>query len=142
MGRTYKQGVCLGVVRKLIDTTTISLNLEDFKWVKFRSTKGGIKINTRFNYDMECTDYLFITNASKHENSTLKDMRLAKNDIAVFDMDYFNKKTFRDFTSSAISFVTRNKRNTVYEALSAVIGLVKKPYNYTRIENKGHFIRG
>ncbi|MCI7564940.1 MAG: IS4 family transposase [Treponema sp.] len=120
---------------KLIDATTISLNLEDFKWAKFRSTKGGIKINTRFNYDMECADYLFITNASKHENSTLKDMRLAKNDIAVFDMGYFNKKTFRDFTSSAISFVTRNKRNTVYEVLSACTD-EKSSENFTIIRDE------
>lgn len=35
---------------------------------------SGIKINTRFDYNLECADYLFITNAKKHENSTLKDM--------------------------------------------------------------------
>lgn len=103
---------------KLIDATTISLNMNDFRWAKFRSTKGGIKINTRFDYDMECADYLFITNANKHENSTLKDMRLTCGDIAVFDMGYFNKKTFLDFTDSAISFVTRNKRNIIYEVIS------------------------
>lgn len=120
---------------KLIDATTISLNLEDFKWAKFRSTKGGIKINTRFNYDMECADYLFITNANKHENSTLKDMRLAKNDIAVFDMGYFNKKTFSGFASSAISFVTRNKRNTVYEVLSACTD-EKSSENFTIIRDE------
>ena len=104
---------------KLIDATTISLNMNDFRWAKFRSTKGGIKINTRFDYDMECADYLFITNANKHENSTLKDMRLTCGDIAVFDMGYFNKKTFLDFTDSAISFVTRNKRNIIYEVISS-----------------------
>lgn len=104
---------------KLIDATTISLNMNDFRWAKFRSTKGGIKINTRFDYDMECADYLFITNANKHENSTLKDMRLTCGDIAVFDMGYFNKKTFLDFADSAISFVTRNKRNIIYEVISS-----------------------
>jgi len=92
--------------------------MNDFRWAKFRSTKGGIKINTRFDCDMECADYLFITNANKHENSTLKDMHLTSGDIAVFDMGYFNKKTFLDFTGSAISFVTRNKKNTIYEVLS------------------------
>lgn len=104
---------------KLIDATTISLNLNDFSWAKFRSTKGGIKINTRFDYDMECADYLFITNANRHENSTLRDMGLTVDDIAVFDMGYFNKKTFLDFTDSSISFVTRNKSNIIYEVLSS-----------------------
>ena len=105
---------------KLIDATTISLNLNDFKWAKFRRTKGGIKINTRFDYNMECADYIFITNANKHENSTLNDMRLTGNDIAVFDRGYFNKRHFLDFTESAISFVTRNKKNVEYEVLSSV----------------------
>ena len=104
---------------KLIDATTISLNLNDFKWAKFRSTKGGIKINTRFDYNMECADYLFITNANKHENSTLAQMRLDEGDIAVFDRGYFNKKQFLDFTDNAISFVTRNKKNVEYATLSS-----------------------
>ena len=104
---------------KLIDATTISLNMNDFSWAKFRSTKGGIKINTRFDYDLDCADYLFITNAKKHENSTLGQMQLTKNDIAVFDRGYFNKRQFLEFSESAISFVTRNKSNIEYEVLSS-----------------------
>lgn len=104
---------------KLIDATTISLNMNDFHWATFRSTKGGIKINTRFDYDLDCADYLFITTAAKHENSTLADMNLTKNDIAVFDKGYFNKRQFLDFTTSAISFVTRNKTNILYDVVSS-----------------------
>ena len=104
---------------KLIDATTISLNMNDFGWAKFRSTKGGIKINTRFDYDLDCADYLFITNANRHENSTLGQMRLTENDIAVFDRGYFNKKQFLELTKSSISFVTRNKLNVDYEVISS-----------------------
>ena len=104
---------------KLIDATTISLNMNDFGWAKFRKTKGGIKINTRFDYDLDCADYLFITNANKHENSTLGQMRLTENDIAVFDRGYFNKKQFLELTESSISFVTRNKSNVEYEVISS-----------------------
>jgi len=104
---------------KLIDATTISLNMNDFSWAKFRSTKGGIKINTRFDYDLDCADYLFITNANKHENSTLGQMRLTENDIAVFDRGYFNKRQFLELTESSISFVTRNKSNIEYEVISS-----------------------
>ena len=104
---------------KLIDATTISLNMNDFSWAKFRSTKGGIKINTRFDYDLDCADYLFITNADRHENSTLGQMRLTENDIAVFDRGYFNKRQFLELTESSISFVTRNKSNIGYEVISS-----------------------
>lgn len=104
---------------KRIDATTISLNMNDFSWAKFRKTKGGIKINTRFDYDLDCADYLFITNANKHENSTLGQMRLTENDIAVFDRGYFNKSQFLELAESAISFVTRNKSNIEYEVISS-----------------------
>ncbi|MEL3899852.1 IS4 family transposase [Treponema phagedenis] len=99
---------------KLIDATTISLNIKQYKWAKFRSTKSGIKIHTRFDYEANCADYLFITNAKEHENNTLKNMHLTKQDIAVFDRGYFNKKQFYEFTKSEISFVTRLKSNVIY----------------------------
>ena len=51
---------------KLIDATTTSLNLNDCRWTKFKGTKGGIKINMRFDCCMECADYLSITTASRH----------------------------------------------------------------------------
>lgn len=79
---------------------------------------------------MNCADYLFITNANRHENSTLKDMRLTENDIAVFDRGYFNKRQFLEFTNSAISFVTRNKKNVEYETLSSDTD-VKSDENFT-----------
>lgn len=89
------------------------------RWAKSRTTKAGIKINTRFDYSMKCANWLFITNSNKNENYTLKDMRLGEGDVAVFDRGYFNKRRFLDFTSSAISFVTRNKRNIEHETLSS-----------------------
>ena len=104
---------------KLIDTTTISLNMNDFSWAKFRSSKGGIKINTRFDHDLACTDYLFITNANRHENSTFGQIRLTENDIAIFDRGYFNKRQFQELAESSISFVTRNKSNIEYEVISS-----------------------
>lgn len=103
---------------KLIDATTISLNMRQCEWAKFRSTKCGIKINTRFDCSLQCADHLFITNANRHENSTLKDMRLTQNDIAVFDRGYFNKNQFLGLSKSGIPFVTRLKSNIHFQLLS------------------------
>jgi hypothetical protein len=111
---------------KLIDATTISLNLKQFSWATFRSTKGGIKINTRFDYDLSCADYLFMTNAKRHENSTLKDMELSETDIAVFDRGYFNKTQFLDFCNAGISFVTRMKSNIQYTIVKTYEVAIKK----------------
>ena len=65
------------------------------------------------------TDYLFITNANRHENSTFGQIRLTENDIAIFDRGYFNKRQFQELAESSISFVTRNKSNIEYEVISS-----------------------
>ena len=53
---------------KPIDATTISLNMNDLACAKFRSPKAGIKIHVRFDYDLDCADFLFITNAVRTRN--------------------------------------------------------------------------
>ena len=121
---------------KLIDATTISLNLNQFSWAKFRSTKGGIKVNTRFDYAFDCADFLFITNANKHENNTLKSMQLTENDIAVFDRGYFNKKQFSDFTKAGIFFVTRLKDNVHYSVENTRPVCGKKNSDYKILSNQ------
>lgn len=68
-----------------IDATTIGLNMHDFSWAKFKSTKGGIKVNVKYDVDNSIPEYLFITNANEHENRTIKDMKLKKGDIVAFD---------------------------------------------------------
>ena len=55
-----------------------------------------------------------MTNANKHENSTLADMKLCENDIAVFDRGYFNSLQFNKFCETDIQFVTRIKSNVSY----------------------------
>ena len=65
-----------------IDSTEISLNLRDFPWTLFRSTIGGIKIHLKYDINNNVPDYLFMTNANKHENYTLKDMQLITGDSA------------------------------------------------------------
>lgn len=111
---------------KLIDATTVSLNKNQFAWATFRKTKSGIKIHTRFDYDLKCAGHIFMTNASCHENGTLKEMQLTENDIAVFDRGYFSKKQFLDFVKSGISFVTRLKTGVKYEILSESNGKTSK----------------
>lgn len=99
---------------KLIDATVIPLCKNLCEWAEFRSTKSGIKVHVRYDYDESCPDYLFMTNANKHENSTLADMKLCENDIAVFDRGYFNSLQFNKFCETDIQFVTRIKSNVSY----------------------------
>ena len=103
-----------GLYRKhffAIDATTIGLNMHDFPWARFRSTKSGVKIHVKYDLNNSVPDYLFVTNARKNENTTLSDMKLNEGDTAVFDKGYNNYKTFSQFYQDGILFITRLKSN-------------------------------
>lgn len=100
-----------------IDATEISLNLHDFPWATFRSTVGGVKIHLKYDINYSIPDYLFITNADRHENDTLTSMRLKRGDTAAFDKGYNNYETFGKFCDGKIEFVTRLKENAKYKVV-------------------------
>ena len=54
-----------------VDATEVSLNMHDFSWAEFRSTKSGGKVNMKYDINNNVPSYLFITNAKEHENNTL-----------------------------------------------------------------------
>lgn len=100
-----------------VDATEISLNMHDFSWAEFRSTKSGVKVNMKYDINNSVPSYLFITNAKEHENNTLKDMKLKKGDTVAFDKGYCNYQVFGDFCREKILFVTRLKENALYEVI-------------------------
>ena len=102
-----------------IDATEITLNINDFPWARFRSTIGGIKINLKYDINNSVPDYLFMTNANKHENHTLNDMHLSKGETAAFDKGYCNYSTFGAFCEKGIFFVTRLKENAKYTVIES-----------------------
>lgn len=101
-----------------IDATTIGLNIKDFPWADFRSTKGGIKLHVKYDINNCVPEYLFITNAREHENNTLQSMQLEKDDLVTFDKGYNNYEQFFSFCEMGVQFVTRLKDNAKYEVVS------------------------
>lgn len=102
-----------------VDATEISLNMNDFPWAEFRSTKSGVKINMKYDINNSVPDYLFITNAKEHENNTLDRMRLKRGDTVAIDKGYCNYERFGSFCDQGILFVTRLKDNARYEAVES-----------------------
>ena len=100
-----------------IDATELSLNLHDFPWATFRSTKSGVKIHLTYDINNSLPKYLFITNANEHENNTLKKMNIAKGYTVTFDKGYCNYAVFGDFCRDKIFFVTRLKENAQYRVI-------------------------
>lgn len=57
-----------------VDSTTISLCLSLCEWASFRSKKGGIKVHTMYDIKRQMPDFMIITEARKHDNTSVVDM--------------------------------------------------------------------
>src|SRR5690625_5239362 len=56
---------------KIIDSSTLPLNLTNHKWTEFRKTKSGVKLHLRLVFmekGLSYPDLSVITNAIKHEH--------------------------------------------------------------------------
>lgn len=101
---------------RIIDSTTIGLCLQKFKWAKFRKTKAGIKLHFRLAYiddEMTIPDKVSMTPAKKNDRSQMDDLVDEDGMTYVFDRGYIDYAKFDDYCERGIFFVTRTKKNTV-----------------------------
>jgi len=104
-----------GKVVKLIDSSTISLCLSMFDWVKFRTAKGGVKLHTSWDYNLMIPDVVNITEAKVHDRYGLEQLIYPKGAIIVEDRAYFDLMLNRIKAGNV--FVTRIKTNTLYQTI-------------------------
>lgn len=101
---------------RIIDSTTIGLCLQKYKWAEFRKTKSGVKLHVRLAYMRDDTlipEKVFMTAAKKNDRSQMDDLVDEVGMTYVFDRGYIDYAKFDDYFDRGIFFVTRTKRNTV-----------------------------
>ena len=101
---------------KIIDSTTIPLNLNHFKWAKFRKTKSGYKLHLRLVFNEAGSHYPdkeVMTNAKEHDRNQLEVLVDDKEAMYVFDRGYVDYNRFDSFTDDGLFFVCRLKKNAV-----------------------------
>ena len=108
------EGKCI----KLIDSTTISLFLSLFDWAKFRTAKGGIKIHTCWDDNLQLPDMINITEAKLHDRNGLNQLIFPKGTIVVEDRAYFDFSLMLARIIAGNVFVTRMKANTSYDSVA------------------------
>ena len=105
---------------KIIDSTTVTLCLQTFKWAEFRKTKAGIKIHMRLAF-MDEQDVIpekaTVTVAKKNDRTQLNELVHEPGVTYVFDRGYIDYAAFDRYCSDGILFVTRLKSNTHIEPL-------------------------
>lgn len=105
---------------KIIDSTTVTLCLQKFKWAEFRKTKAGIKVHMRLAY-LDCQGILpekaTITEAKKNDRTQMEALIDEPGVTYIFDRGYIDYAVFDRYCRDRIFFVTRLKSNTHIEPL-------------------------
>jgi IS4 transposase len=119
-GYHYKNGKNLPL--KIIDSSTLPLNLTNYKWAKFRKTKAGVKLHLRLVFMDKDTVYpekAVITTAKEHDRNQLEILVDDKEAMYVFDRGYIDYERFDKMTDDGYFFVSRLKKNAVIRELGS-----------------------
>ncbi len=103
---------------KLIDSTIISVCLSMFDWAKYRTAKGGIKIHTCWDDTLMIPDVINITDAKLHDSKGFDKLVFSKGTIIVEDRAYFDFTLMLSRIRAKNIFVTRIKKNTLFEVVA------------------------
>ena len=108
---------------QIIDSTTITLfsNLI-FKGVgrhpKTGKKKGGIKVHTNIHANEGVPSDIRFTSAATNDGFMLKPANYNDGDIVAMDRAYIDYSKFEELTNRGVIYVTKMKKNLVYEVLS------------------------
>jgi IS4 transposase len=106
-----------GEMVRLIDSTTIDLNLNQFKWAKFRSTKAGIKLHTVYDPKAEVPTYFEMTHAKVNDRKALTKLPILSGVTYVVDRAYNDYGWYYALGQMNSIFVGRMKKDARYEVL-------------------------
>jgi hypothetical protein len=115
-----KQGNDLLGKIHLIDSTTITFCLNQYRWASFRNTKAGVKIHTRvvFYEGETALDKIIVTPARPADATQLDALMIIEKDaMHVFDRGYFNFEKFDEYCKHNVRFCTRIKENTTIHVI-------------------------
>lgn len=106
----------------LIDSTTIRLFSDILKGVGRNpkgdgKKKGGLKVHMLIDAVQSVGRFVKITAAKVHDKNFLKSLELISHSMIVFDKAYNYYHQFALWTSQQVYFVTRLKKNAVYEVI-------------------------
>jgi IS4 transposase len=101
---------------KIIDSSTLPLNLTNHKWAKFRKTKAGVKLHLRLVFMEKGSSYpekAVMTTAKEHDRGQLEIMVDDKECMYVFDRGYLDYERFDRMTDDGYFFLTRLRKNAI-----------------------------
>jgi len=101
-----------------IDASVIDLCLSMFRWAKFRTTKGAIKLHCQFDHSGHIPSFVYITTGNSHDVTAARSFLTPVADsIYCMDRGYIDYKFLYSIEQAKAFFVTRAKDNIRYEVI-------------------------
>jgi len=100
---------------KLIDSTTIEVNVKRFPWAKFRQTKGGFKLHMSYDPETALPDQVFHTDGKVHDSNRFSCFTHQAGTIYIGDRAYCDFNSLYGIEINGGFFVTRTKKNACYD---------------------------
>jgi len=102
-------------ILKVLDSTAVQLCLKLFPWAKYRDKTGAIKIHTLYDMVSCCPENILLTDGLTHDKKKMSDFVEKPGVTYLFDRAYLDHKEFDKYCNDGIFFVTRLKKNAVFD---------------------------
>lgn len=103
----------------IFDSTSIALFQEILKGSGLSKAdgrrKGGIKVHTLLHASHDVPSMIRYSASADNDSKFLKEVRLAKGSVIVFDKGYRDYSTYNRFSEEGITWVTRHRDHSVYK---------------------------
>lgn len=98
-----------------LDSTVIDLCLAMFDWARFKRAKGAIKLHLLLDHDGYLPSFVVITEGRTADIEIARQLYFKPQTIVVDDRGYIDYALFGQWTADSIYFVTRPKKNFLYQ---------------------------
>jgi hypothetical protein len=105
---------------RVIDSTSIEVNVTRFPWAKFRQTKGGIKLHMSYDPETALPDQVFDTDGKVHDSNRFTSLANQAGIIYVADRAYCDFNSLHRIEIQGGYFVTRAKKNARFEIVDVL----------------------
>src|SRR5690606_25475587 len=98
---------------KIIDSSTLPLNLTNHRWAEFRKTKAGVKLHLRLVFmeiGISYPEKAVLTNAKEHDRNQLEVMVDDKECMYIFDRGYLDYERFDRMTDDGYFCLSRLRK--------------------------------
>lgn len=101
-----------------IDASLVMLLADSFDWVEYHRGKGAVKLHLALDHEGYLPRFAVISEANKPEVTVARGWKFPRGMTLLFDKGFTDYGWFDELSDDGVKFVTRFRRDGVYETLS------------------------